>query len=64
MGFIFPAVIFTQAAGPIIAGAIIDAIGTYRPAFVILASVSIVGLLSAVLAYPPKPHEGLKTKEA
>jgi MFS family permease len=63
MGFIFPAVIFAQAAGPMVAGAIIDAMGTYMPAFVILTSVSIVGLLCAILAYPPKPHERLKTKE-
>jgi MFS family permease len=54
LGFIFPLVIVAQAVGPIIAGAINDATGTYIPAFAIIATFSTIGLLCAIFAYPPK----------
>jgi len=57
LGLIFPLTIVAEAAGPIIAGAINDAMGTYIPAFAIITSFSTVGLLCAILAYPPKSHE-------
>jgi MFS family permease len=57
LGLIFPLAIAGEAAGPIIAGIINDAMGTYIPAFAIITSFSTVGLLCAILAYPPKPPE-------
>jgi MFS family permease len=57
LGLIFPLAIVAEAAGPIIAGAINDAMGTYIPAFAIITIFSTFGLLCAILAYPPKYHE-------
>jgi len=57
LGLIFPLAIIAEAAGPIIAGAINDAMGTYIPAFAIITGFSTVGLICAILAYPPKPTE-------
>lgn len=57
MGLIFPLTIVAEAAGPIMAGAINDAMGTYLPAFAIITGFSTVGLVCAILAYPPKPPE-------
>jgi len=57
LGLIFPLAIVGEAAGPILAGAINDAMGTYIPAFAIITSFSTVGLLCAILAYPPKAPE-------
>ncbi|MBW2006147.1 MAG: MFS transporter, partial [Deltaproteobacteria bacterium] len=54
LGLIFPLAIVGEAAGPIIAGAINDAMGTYIPAFAIITGFSSIGLLCAILAYPPK----------
>ena len=54
LGFIFPLAIVAQALGPIVAGAINDAMGTYLPAFAIVTCFSTVGLLCAIFAYPPK----------
>jgi len=57
LGLIFPLAIVGEAAGPIIAGVINDAMGTYIPAFAIITGFSTVGLLCAILAYPPKAPE-------
>jgi len=57
LGLIFPFAIIAEAAGPIMAGAINDAMGTYIPAFVVITCFSTVGLLCAILAYPPKLPE-------
>jgi MFS family permease len=57
LGLIFPLAIVGEAAGPIVAGVINDAMGTYIPAFAIITSFSTVGLLCAILAYPPKAPE-------
>ena len=54
MGFIFPIVISAEAMGPFIAGAIYDTTTTYTIAFVITASVSFLGLISAVFLRPPR----------
>lgn len=53
LGIIFPLAIVAEAAGPIVAGAINDAMGTYIPAFAIITSFSSIGLLCAIFAYPP-----------
>ena len=57
LAFIFPLATIAEAAGPIIAGAINDAMGTYTPAFAIITGFSTVGLACAIFAYPPKPPE-------
>lgn len=57
LGLIFPLAIIAEAAGPLIAGAINDAMGTYIPAFAIITGFSTVGLICAIFAYPPKPTE-------
>jgi len=57
LGLIFPLATIAEAAGPIIAGAINDAMGTYIPAFAIITGFSAVGLACAIFAYPPKPPE-------
>jgi len=57
LGLIFPLAIIAEAAGPLIAGAINDAMGTYIPAFAIITGFSTVGLICAILAHPPKPPE-------
>jgi MFS family permease len=56
LGLIFPLILLSEAAGPVIAGAINDVIGTYILAFVIITGLSIVGLVCAFFAYPPKAH--------
>jgi MFS family permease len=57
LGIIFPLAIVAEAAGPIVAGAINDAMGTYIPAFAIITSFSSIGLLCAIFAYPPTSPE-------
>jgi MFS family permease len=57
LGLLFPLTLIAEAAGPVIAGAINDALATYIPALVIVAVFSTVGLICAVLACPPKPPE-------
>ena len=57
LGLIFPLTLVAEAAGPVIAGAINDAMGTYMPAFVIITGFSTVGLVCAIFAYPPRPPE-------
>lgn len=54
LGLIFPLIILSEAAGPVIAGAINDAMGTYMLAFIIITGLSTVGLVCAIFAYPPK----------
>ncbi|MDP6585088.1 MAG: MFS transporter, partial [Anaerolineales bacterium] len=54
MGFIFPIVISAESIGPFIAGVIYDTTTTYTIAFVIIASVSFLGLICAVFLRPPK----------
>ena len=54
MGFIFPIVISAESIGPFIAGVIYDTTATYTIAFVIIASVSFLGLICAVFLRPPK----------
>jgi MFS family permease len=55
LGVILPLAIVAQAVGPIMAGAINDALGTYTPAFAIITAFSTLGLICTMLAYPPKP---------
>lgn len=54
MGMIFPVSYVFLAAGPAVGGAVFDAFGTYKPAFVILIIFSFIGLLCAFLARQPK----------
>jgi len=54
LGFIFPLILIAEAAGPVIAGSINDAIGTYILAFVMITGLSTIGLVCAIFAYPPK----------
>lgn len=54
LGLMFPLAIIAQALGPVMAGAINDAMGTYFPAFAIITGFSVVGLVCAVLASPPR----------
>lgn len=53
-GMVFAFIVVLQATGPTIAGVIHDATGTYLPAFAILVGVTLVGLVCAFLARPPK----------
>jgi MFS family permease len=57
LGLIIPLILIAEAAGPVIAGAINDAAGTYILAFVIITGLSTVGLVCAIFAYPPKAPE-------
>jgi MFS family permease len=57
LGLMIPLTVVAEAAGPVIAGAIDDAVGTYIPAFVTITCLSTVGLICAIFAYPPKPPE-------
>ncbi len=45
-----------QLAGPVIAGALADALGDYRWGFTILAALAAIGSLAFVLATPPRPR--------
>jgi MFS family permease len=54
-GVISAVTIATEAAAPVIAGLIYDATSTYTTAFAILAAFSLVGLVCALFAHPPKP---------
>jgi len=54
-GVIFAVGAIFQAAAPISAGAIFDAVGIYTPAFMILVVFSVIGLFCAFLVRPPKP---------
>jgi MFS family permease len=49
-----------QAAGPAVAGAIYDNSGTYTPAFILSAVVTVIGLVCAFLARPPKSTETIQ----
>ena len=51
---IFPLILIAEAAGPVIAGSINDATGTYMLAFVMITGLSTVGLVCAISVYPPK----------
>ena len=55
MGMIFPVSYVFLAAGPAVGGAIFDAFGTYRPAFLILIVFSFIGLGCTFLARQPRP---------
>lgn len=57
LGLVLPMTLVAEAAGPIIAGAIKDVVGTYIPAFAIITGFSTVGLVCAIFAYPPRPPE-------
>ena len=54
LGLIFPLVLIAEAAGPVIAGAINDVMGTYILAFAIITGLSTVGLVCALFVYPPR----------
>ncbi|MFC1866467.1 MFS transporter [Chloroflexota bacterium] len=54
MGFILPVVILAESMGPFIAGIIYDTTTTYTLAFIIITSVSLLGLICAVFLRPPK----------
>jgi MFS family permease len=54
LGLILPLIILAEAAGPVIAGAINDAMGTYMLAFIILTVSSTAGLVCTIFAYPPR----------
>ena len=56
LGFIVPIVLSAEAAGPVIAGVINDAFGSYKLAFAIIAGLSIVGLVCTIFAHPPNPQ--------
>jgi cyanate permease len=43
-----------QAAGPVVGGAIYDRAGSYSLAFIIITIVTVIGLICAFLARPPK----------
>jgi MFS family permease len=53
MGFVFPIAILAESMGPLIAGVIYDTTTTYTLAFVIITSISLFGLISAVFLRPP-----------
>jgi len=55
LGLLVPLALSAEASGPVLAGIINDVFGTYRLAFAIIAGLSLVGLLCAFLAHPPKP---------
>lgn len=54
MGFVFPIVILAESMGPFIAGVIYDTTATYTLAFLIITSVSLIGLIGAVFLRSPK----------
>jgi len=56
-GVVYAFSITLQAAGPLVAGAIHDNLGTYTPAFIIALVVTFIGLVCAFLARPPKLPE-------
>jgi len=49
-------VIVAEALGPIVAGAINDAMGTYIPAFAVIAGFSSIGLLMCLFSLIPPRH--------
>ena len=54
LGVVYAFSIALQAAGPAIAGAIYDTTGTYTIAFIVITFVTLIGLICAFLARPPK----------
>jgi len=54
LGFVFPVVIVAEAIGPPLAGAVFDATGGYQPILALLVAISLVGLICAIFARPPK----------
>jgi MFS family permease len=56
-GVVYAFSITLQAAGPLVAGALYDNLGTYTPAFIIAVVVTFIGLVCAFLARPPKLPE-------
>lgn len=54
LGFVFPVVIVAEAVGPPLAGAVFDATGGYYPVLALLVATSLIGLVSAIFARPPK----------
>jgi MFS family permease len=59
-GTVFAFTVVLQSAGPTIAGAIHDNTGTYTPAFMILGVLTIIGIICAFLARPPKLPQSVK----
>ena len=57
LGIIFPLSTVAEAVGPVLAGAIYDATTTYTPAFAVVAAISLMGLVSAILTRPPRLHQ-------
>jgi cyanate permease len=54
LGFVFPVAIVAEAIGPPLAGAVFDATGGYGPILALLIATSLVGLICAIFARPPK----------
>lgn len=57
LGLVMPFALIACAAGPLLGGWINDVTGTYTPAFVMLAGLSILALLCAILLRPPQLRE-------
>jgi MFS family permease len=55
LGIMVPVIILADAVGPILTGAIYDALGTYVPAFMVITGLSVIGLVCAMRAHPPNP---------
>ena len=54
-GLILPVALIAEAIGPPLAGAVFDTTGEYHIVLALLVAVSAIGLVSAMLARPPKP---------
>jgi len=53
-GFVQPPQLLCNAAGPLVAGVIYDASGSYTPAFMLLVGSYLLGMLWMALATPPR----------
>jgi cyanate permease len=53
LGIMLPFQVISQASATVIVGVIYDATATYRPAFILMASLTLVGLICALLARRP-----------
>jgi MFS family permease len=60
-GTVFAFTIVLQSAGPTVAGAIHDTSGTYTSAFIILVALTVIGLICAFLARPPRLNQSAKS---
>ena len=56
MGLILPLGLAAESAGPVVAGAMYDITSTYTFVFILLISVSLLGLACAVFLRSPKPQ--------